>query len=280
MKNIMSFFILLSLLWLAGCSGSQAVSPELREELDSYKAKISTLEKNLQVLNKQLAAVDQSKMNDDFASLRNDLKTNKTDIRRTRTAMNSFQSALENMSNVSPLVDSTNRIILDDIQLLKSQLRELNNKLGSSGNQRGSNAVPANNLPNRANAKTLSSKDLRSKYVNTLSQFQNSKYAEARAGFSTLIQSNPSSDLADNAQYWIGESFYMEKKYEKAIIAFEKVFTYSDRGKYDYAQFKLGLCYRKLGDNDKARDEFERLVNYYKDSELRAQAQNILNKLK
>lgn len=287
MKKIFLFLLSVSIFWLNGCGGSQVtITPELRAELDSYKKQLEQQEKSISDLQDQLAKADPGELTNEVSGLKSDVNTNRTDIRRTRTAVNSLQSALEDMRSASPLIDSTNRILLDDIQLLKSQLKELDKKISESRStgtvaSNRSSAPPRTGLPASANTATpLPPQELRAKYVNTLSQYQNSNYAEAQRGFEEILRSNPSSDLADNAQYWIGECLYMLKKYEQAIVAFEKVFTFSDRGKYDYAQFKLGLCYRKLGNNEKARDEFERLVNYYKDSELRAQAQNILNKLK
>lgn len=278
MKKILPILFTFLAFLFFNCGGSgEAVSPELRTELDAYKKEITAQREMIVKLKKQLDAEAKK----DFSSLKGDITTNKTDIRRTRTAINSLQSAMEDMRSASPLIDSTNRILLDDIQMLKSQLNELSSKMGMRNSSVPvSTAVNNRNSGSAGTVKALSPRELRAAYVNTLSKFQNGRYAEASAGFEDIIRSNPSSDLTDNAQYWIGESLYMQKKYEQAIVAFEKVFSYSDRGKFDYAQFKLGLCYRKLGDDEKARDELERLINYYKDSELRSQAQNILNKMR
>ena len=53
-------------------------------------------------------------------------------------------------------------------------------------------------------------------------------------------------ELADNAQYWIGECDFALKDYASALEAFHKVFQYSKTEKDDDAQFKLGLCYSIL----------------------------------
>ncbi len=277
MKRVFTILLALSFGWLASCSGSKnAVSPELRKELDGYKNAITNQQKEIADLKKQMDSGAQGDLQSTLNALQNDVNTNKTDIRRTRSALSTIQSAVEDIRKASPLIDSTNRILLDDIQLMKSQLNELNAKMGGSSSFSSSRSGSSSSSGTRA----LSPQEFRAAYVNTLSKWQNGRYAEARAGFADLIRSNPNDDLADNAQYWIGESYYKEGKYEKAIVEFEKVFTYSDRGKYDDAQFKLGLCYRKMGNTRKARDEFERLINYYGDSEYKAQAQNILSKLR
>ena len=48
----------------------------------------------------------------------------------------------------------------------------------------------------------------------------------------------------------------------------------------DDAQLKLGLCYWKLGDTERARQEFERLISDYPNSEYVGKAQQYLSKLK
>jgi len=290
MKKMVTFLGISMIVLSLGCSGSKnAVSEELRAELDGYKNEIAAQKNEIATLKKGLTAVSKNSADGELSAMKSDINTNKTDIRLTRAALKSMQSSLEDMQGASPLIDSTNRILLDDIQLLKSQVRELNEKMSDRPAAVPAVSGTAAALPSAASgrtqtraaaAKSLSPTEYRSAYVNTLSKFQNGQYAEARAGFQELITSSASNDLADNAQYWIGECYYMEKKYEEAILAFEKVFTFSDRGKYDDAQFKLGLCYRKLGNTAKAIDEFERLINYYEDSEWRNQAQNILSKLK
>ena len=41
--------------------------------------------------------------------------------------------------------------------------------------------------------------------------------------FKELIERFPKSERADNAQFWIGEIYYREKWYEKAILEYQKV---------------------------------------------------------
>lgn len=83
--------------------------------------------------------------------------------------------------------------------------------------------------------------------------------------------------LADNAQYWIGECYYSLKNYQRAIIEFEKVFSFPNSNKNDDAQFKLGLCYAAIGNRVKAREEFQRLIDYFPKSEYVTRAKQFLN---
>ena len=54
-------------------------------------------------------------------------------------------------------------------------------------------------------------------------KLQAGQYADARRLFRTYVQTFPQDDKADNAQYFVGESFYKEKDYDHAIAEFQKV---------------------------------------------------------
>jgi len=77
-------------------------------------------------------------------------------------------------------------------------------------------------------------------YIDALSAYQNGDFMGAIDAFEMLIANDSQNDFADNAQYWIGESYYALDEYSKAIEAFRKVIQYTDTNKADAAQFKIG----------------------------------------
>ena len=97
--------------------------------------------------------------------------------------------------------------------------------------------------------------------------------------FESLLASSSTNKLSDNAQYWIGESHYALKRYDEAIIDFEKVLTFPNSNKKPDAQYKLGLCYLRKGDNQKAAEELNRLRELYPNSPYSARAAELLSKL-
>ena len=107
----------------------------------------------------------------------------------------------------------------------------------------------------------------------------NKQYKEAIQVFQTLLAANTRHNLADNAQYWIGECYFALGDYRAAILAFEKVFTFKQSNKNDYAQYKLGLCYYQLNDKKRAREEFQSLVDNYQNPGLNSKAEEYLAKL-
>lgn len=117
------------------------------------------------------------------------------------------------------------------------------------------------------------------RYQQSLDLFHSSQYKAARENFQSLLASDANNSLSDNAQYWIGECNYAMRQYKKAIMDFEKVFTFPQSNKNDAAQFKLGLCYKQLGDGQKAREEFQRLIDVYPKSEFVSRARQHLGSL-
>ena len=91
--------------------------------------------------------------------------------------------------------------------------------------------------------------------------FDQGNMAAARKGFEDLILNYPNSQNADNAQFWIGETFFREKQYEKAILEYQKVIEKYPKGnKVPAALLKQGYAFQSLGDKVNSRLIFEELV--------------------
>jgi len=98
---------------------------------------------------------------------------------------------------------------------------------------------------------TLSDKE---RYDAAKRAFDRGDYSGARKGFQRLLTQFPASDNADNAQFWIGETFYREKWYEKAILEYQKVIEKYPKGnKVPASLLKQGLAFSNLRDKANAR---------------------------
>lgn len=94
--------------------------------------------------------------------------------------------------------------------------------------------------------------------------FDQNDLETAREGFEKLIKRYPKSQNADNAQFWIGEIYYREKWYEKAILEYQKVIEdYPKGNKVQAALLKQGLSFLNLGDRANARLILNELVDKY-----------------
>ena len=168
-------------------------------------------------------------------------------------------------------IEGKDRLIND----LKTQIRAQSDQIYQLETQK--QAQPARTVAVAVG--DVSPEEYQSRYQEGLDLFHANQYRDAIQVFENLLASSANNNLSDNAQYWIGESHYALREYKKAIIDFEKVFTFPRSNKNDAAQFKLGLCYVRLGDNAKAREEFQRLIDVYPQSEFINRAQEHLASL-
>ena len=60
-------------------------------------------------------------------------------------------------------------------------------------------------------------------YVQAFEALKSRNYAASIAGFKQYLATYPTSDLADNAQYWLGEAYYVTRDYDNAAVAFRAV---------------------------------------------------------
>lgn len=99
------------------------------------------------------------------------------------------------------------------------------------------------------------------------------KHDEAVVALRAFLNANPRHDYADNAQYWLGESFYAHKDYPHALAEFRATIeTYPRGNKAPDALLKVGYCYGAMGQADKAKAVLEQVMNLYPNSEPAALA--------
>ncbi len=104
-------------------------------------------------------------------------------------------------------------------------------------------------------------------YDRIMEEFKHRDYEAAMAGFRLFIELHGQSSLAANAQYWIGECQYRMGRYRDALKSFyDVVSNYPLSPKLPASTLKLGQTYTKLGDSEKARLMFDRVVDQYPDS--------------
>lgn len=105
------------------------------------------------------------------------------------------------------------------------------------------------------------------KYHDGRRLFESYNYQGCIDTMSELLEQNPNHPLADNAQYWIGESYYGLKQYQKAVLEFQKVFAFDKPDKFDDAQLMIGLSYVRLEQTEMARSTFGEFLDTYTGSE-------------
>ncbi len=94
-----------------------------------------------------------------------------------------------------------------------------------------------------------------------------SRFSEGLELLKSFAEKYPQHDLYVNAQYWIGEALYGEKKYEQAILQFQDVISkHHQHPKASAAMLKQALAFNALGDLQNARTTMQKLLQDYPDS--------------
>ena len=89
-------------------------------------------------------------------------------------------------------------------------------------------------------------------------------YAGAEAAFSQLVDAYPNDPLAANAQFWLGESYYVRGQYKNAADAFLKGYKkYKSGDKAPDTLLKLGMALAELGQKDAACSTLDELKSKY-----------------
>jgi tol-pal system protein YbgF len=102
-------------------------------------------------------------------------------------------------------------------------------------------------------------------------------YVESARLFKSFIDTYPQAQLAPNAWYWLGESYYVTQNYEIAQKSFEGLLSqFPDSNKVPDGMLKLGYCQAQLGQKDRARNSFNEVLRLYPMSDAARFAQSQL----
>jgi tol-pal system protein YbgF len=118
-------------------------------------------------------------------------------------------------------------------------------------------------------------------YRDAIVLFGQNRMADARAAFQKVFDSDPRGDLADNALFWIGETYFSGAHYTDAMRYYERVAKeYSDQNKAPDALYKLALAYEKTSDLQLAKKTLEDVISRYPYSTPAASARSELKRIK
>lgn len=117
-------------------------------------------------------------------------------------------------------------------------------------------------------------------YDAAFNALKGAEYPKAIANFRSFLTAYPASPLASNAQYWLGEAFYVTREYDSAIQAFRKVTTdWPDSRKAPDALVKVGFTQAAQGKNAEARTTLEEVTRRFPGSEAAQLASDRLKRL-
>ena len=274
MKNFSIIFIFLVVFFSFIKTESQEI------DIDNVLERLERIEKNISDLQKGKVDEFEKNISSGYIS-RNESRFDEIE---TKNRLNF--GLIEEIQNKINALDEKLKLIDSDFQArikkIEEQLKKESNyekqetntiedkKATKMFNQE---ELPANvkaqslGLPKSNNEKIqLSDIEIKKKYENAIKLLWASKFNEAESELQNLKKIEPV-DLMPNIQYWLGEVFYAQKNFEKAIIAFgEGLEKYPESIKGPDNLLKLGLSFSNLKKKDEACNILLELKVKYEDA--------------
>lgn len=136
---------------------------------------------------------------------------------------------------------------------------------------------PAGSGDGEADLLSLSAQAL---YDRGYTLYHQGRYVDAETSFQRFLQTNPDNELADNAQYWIGECRYSRSDTRGALASFREVVEKYPKGnKVPDALLKAGQCLEAMGDIEGARVTYREVGRRFPGSAVAAAAEERRAKL-
>ena len=130
-------------------------------------------------------------------------------------------------------------------------------------------------------AAPVSTAEQEAEYEKALAILREGRYVEAATAFNQFLEKYPGSTYSDNAYYWLGETYYVTRDFDRALASFNQlVGSYPMSPKVPGARLKIGYIYYEKQDWAAARKELNGLVSGYPGSTEARLAEDRLQRMK
>jgi len=187
--------------------------------------------------------------------------------------------------------------LLDRIELLEQEVRQLRGELEVLQHQRQRQPVPQQPptsaltpsstplSPGSVAPPPLSisppGSDEQGAYDAALSRLRSGQYEQAVTQFENFLARYSASGLTPDAYYWLGESYYVLRRFDQAQQIFLTLGAdYPRSDKLPDAMLKLGYIYSETGDSEQAREMLRKLIEVYPNSVAASLAETHLRSLR
>lgn len=250
-----TFIVILMGLFLVSCA--------TRKEITQFKDDSQTIQNqlvSLQSENKELRQRLQ-KIEKEIENIEKQANVNRADM-------------LAEMEDLKRQFQFLNQMLEDNI----SQVSKYMNKSGSANRRLPANPSHADSAAKDTTTRdTADQVDAQKLYDSSYLDISRGNYELARMGFQEFLKRFPESSLADNAQYWLGETYYAQEDYQQAISQFKKIISdYSGSDKAAAGLLKIAFSYLKISDNTNGKRYLNQVIDEFPYSEEAKVAQNRL----
>ncbi|MCG3118582.1 MAG: hypothetical protein ALAOOOJD_00802 [bacterium] len=186
-----------------------------------------------------------------------------------------FQGMNAEVRQLESLAASKDRML----DSLRAELEEKNYQAAAMQTTMNTRQMNNQALPSSVDRSAELNSEYGLAYQEAMDDFQVRRFDSAIRKFRELIANNDNHPLADNCQYWIGESYYGMGKYYEAVAEFQKVYAFERSNKTSDAQLMIALAFLKSGEKDMARAELTVLMSFDPQSDSAKKAQKYLRLL-
>ena len=118
-------------------------------------------------------------------------------------------------------------------------------------------------------------------YQTAFTLLKTGRYEEAGDAFRTFLDDYSTGKYADNAQYWLGETYYVRQRFAEAVQQFRVLAQrYPDSAKFPHALLKIGYSQSELGQNAAAEQTFNELIARFPQSPAARNAEKRLERMR
>jgi tol-pal system protein YbgF len=187
---------------------------------------------------------------------------------RLDTMSTQVQGLSDNLEEIKSRLGKLNQQLVD----LQNSVQSLDAKISNSAPATASGtATPTTSaMPPAGSSAVLPSgaPSADTLYSNGLRDITGGKYDLARSEFQDYLKYYGTTDLASNAQFYLGEIAYSQKNYDQAVSEYEKVLSnYPKSFKLAPAQLKKGMALIELGQKTSGVRELREVVKRYPGTE-------------
>ncbi len=250
-----------SLAALAFCALPLMTACVSSEDIDGLHRQMNDIEKQIQALERKSSSKEEvSKLNTNVSQQTEQLLKSNADtgvrLGELTTKMEQLESKLED----------TNRRLAQ----LSQQIAETQGDLARLRPPASSGLTPSQGLPGPGGDTTIvrapagANPSPTELYDTAYADYNKGRYALAIQGFQDYLNAYPRTDLSDNAQYWIGECLYAQKKHKEAIAAFDKLLKqWPQSDKAAAGLLKKGYALIELGQKAEAVVQLQYVVHEF-----------------
>jgi tol-pal system protein YbgF len=274
-----SFIALFALLLFAACASRPAAAADTKSQLIQIQTQ-------LQIMQDNMARMQQSF--DERMGIMKDLLTQQIDnVNKMGTTVQNLQKTLgQQTTDAGSKVDQISgqvQALHDAVDELKARLAKVSKQLDDMQTaQQNISAPPAGATPGGSPgaASAPSAPPADQLYNDGLRDYNANKNDLASQEFTQYLQVYGNTDLAGNAQFYLGEIAYRQGNFSGAVQAYNKVLDqYPGGNKTAAAQLKKGYALLELGQRDAGVQELRSLISRYPKSPEALQARDRLTKL-